>query len=95
MNSAATRSKAACIIQAPLSYAPLWLPAPRCPTSCTVEPDIEGQRLIPRNISQAFGIGPGGALVPLTPGSTAEVTTVMTQAGIVAIERFRFVLPSS
>jgi hypothetical protein len=59
------------------------------------EADGEGERLIPQAISQAFAIGPTGELVPLTPGSTMKVTTIMTHAGIVSVSRFRFSLPSS
>lgn len=58
-----------------------------------VEADGEGQRLIPHAILQAFAIGRCGELVPLTPGSTAKVTTIMTHAGIVTVERFKFALP--
>jgi len=31
-------------------------------------------------LNPTFAIGPGGELVPLTPGSTAKVTTIMAHA---------------
>ena len=44
-------------------------------------------------IVEKFVVGPDGALVPLTEGSTRPIASTVTHTGIVKVRRYAFDLP--
>jgi hypothetical protein len=50
----------------------------------------EGERILPTAIVEKFVTGADGTLVALTEGSTRPVTSTVTHAGIIRVQRFAF-----
>jgi hypothetical protein len=50
----------------------------------------EGERVVPTAIVERFITGVDGMLVALTEGSTRPVTSTVTRAGIIRVQRFAF-----
>jgi hypothetical protein len=55
------------------------------------EPD--GQRILPHAIKTEMVLTSSGAMTPATPGSTMPTTAIVTAAGIVKTQRFKFRAP--
>jgi hypothetical protein len=55
--------------------------------------DGEGQRIVSHYYSEPMTLSSSGAMVPLTPGSTKEVTMVKREPGIARTERYSFKTP--
>jgi hypothetical protein len=52
-----------------------------------------GQRIVSHYYSEPMTLSSSGAMMPLTPGSTREVTMVRREPGIARTERFSFRAP--
>jgi hypothetical protein len=55
-----------------------------------LEPDSEGQRILPAAIVENFARRADGALAPITAGATRAIAETRTHAGLVKVERFAF-----
>jgi hypothetical protein len=58
-----------------------------------LEPDGEGERILPTAITERFVQRGDGQLVPLTEGSTRPIAETRTHAGICKVKRYAFDLP--
>jgi hypothetical protein len=56
-------------------------------------PEPNGQRILPHAIKTEMVMSSSGALTPATPGSTMPTTAIVTAAGIVKTQRFKFRAP--
>ncbi len=52
----------------------------------------ETERILPGQVIEQFGYGPGGGLVLLPPGSTVKVVETRHHAGICKVLRYKFPL---
>jgi hypothetical protein len=52
-----------------------------------------GQRILPHAIKTEMVLTSSGAMTPATPGSTMPTTAIVTAAGIVETQRFKFRAP--
>jgi hypothetical protein len=68
------------------------IPAELAKQGYELEPAGEGQRILANSIVEKFVRGRGGALVPLTAGSTRPVAETRTHAGIVRVLRYELML---
>jgi hypothetical protein len=53
----------------------------------------DGERILPAAVIEKFVAGTGGALEPLTSGSTWPIAQIVTHAGIVKVRRYGFDMP--
>jgi hypothetical protein len=59
----------------------------------TVEPDGEGERILPHAITTQVVSGVDGVLTPLTEGSSGRPVISIMHAGICRVLKFTFTLP--
>ena len=58
-----------------------------------LEPDGEGERILPHGIVQHFVAGADGEMVLRSEGDTRPISRTVTHAGIVTVKRYSFEIP--